>query len=150
MIMMARASIAIVGVFAVAAVVRRARRRWLVVTVRGRSMMPTLQDGERVLARRVSEDAIRRGTVVVFRPHYLEPRGDSPMVPNWRVKRVAAIAGDPVPPWLIDSAAGSRGVLVPAGHVVVQGDNAPHSEDSRQLGFVPLSEIVGVVGVRSR
>lgn len=32
---------------------------------------------------------------------------------------------------------------VPAGHVFVLGDNRPKSGDSRQFGFIPISEIEG-------
>jgi hypothetical protein len=34
--------------------------------------------------------------------------------------------------------------VVPAGHVVVDGDN-PDSQDSRQLGYVPVRAIAGRV-----
>jgi signal peptidase I len=111
-----------------------ARRRYLVVSVVGNSMLPTLHDGQRLLARR--RQRARRGDVVAFLP----PAGHRHFADlAHRVKRVAAIAGDPVPPWL--DAADPR---VPDGKLVVLGDN-PNSEDSRHYGYVDEAAIVGVV-----
>ncbi|WP_051753624.1 S26 family signal peptidase [Streptomyces achromogenes] len=112
---------------ALAACGATAVRRLLVVTVRGTSMTPTHHHGERLLVRRTR--TVRRGQVVVA----LRPR--SPAV--WRedrhspliVKRVAAVPGERVPP----------------GRVVLLGDNTAASVDSRQLGFFPLDDVLGVV-----
>ena len=106
---------------------------WIRVTVRGNSMSPTLIDGQRLLARRLRRDP-RRGEVIVFR------------VPDdqlaHRIKRVAAVAGDPLPDWLAPTLPDVS--HVPPGHVAVAGDNA-RSQDSRQLGLVPCGDIVGAV-----
>lgn len=105
-----------------------------VVTVRGSSMAPSFRDTERIVVAR--RRAYRPGDVIVF-----AVRDNGP--PPWRIKRVSAIAGDPVPAWV-----GAQEPLVPAGTVVVHGDNAC-SQDSRQLGFVPVAAILGrVVGRR--
>jgi type IV secretory pathway protease TraF len=56
------------------------------------------------------------------------------------VKRVGAVAGDPVPPGVAAS-----GPDVPAGCVVLLGDNPAESADSRQYGCVPADRIIGVV-----
>ena len=111
----------------------RLRRRYTTATVRGTSMVPTFGDGTRVLAARRAE--YRVGDVVVFRTPPAFP-GD----PAGRIKRIAAAAGDPVPGWLGRPEPGT----VPAGCVVVAGDN-PHSQDSRQLGFIQLSSVAGRV-----
>ena len=120
----------------VAAGLVAARRRWTVALVRGGSMSPTFADGERVLAER--RRAYRVGEVVVFRPRlaYRHP-GD----PRWRIKRVAAVAGDPLPDWL---AGPGFPPAVPPGHLVVSGDN-PRSQDSRQLGFIATAAVAGRV-----
>ncbi len=118
-----------------------ARRRWLLVTVRGNSMSPTLRNGERILARRLRGRMVRSSDIVVFQT----PRRNgatSDTNPAWRVKRVAAVAGDALPGWLADGGRELRSV--PPGHVAVAGDN-PHSEDSRQLGFIPLVTVVGFI-----
>ncbi|HEV7557000.1 MAG TPA: S26 family signal peptidase, partial [Kofleriaceae bacterium] len=102
-------------------------------TVVGNSMSPTLRDGERVIARRQCGREILRGDIVVFVP----PVAVEDVV--YRVKRVAAIAGDPAPAWL----AGDR---VAAGKLVVIGDN-PRSQDSRHYGYV---EVIAVLAMTRR
>ncbi|MFI6099341.1 S26 family signal peptidase [Lentzea sp. NPDC051213] len=106
---------------------------WVRITVRGNSMSPTLHDGQQLLARRLRR-APRRREVIVFRV----PDEELPH----RIKRVAAVAGDPVPDWLAPTLPGVP--QVPAGFVAVVGDN-PRSQDSRQLGLVDCRDIVGAV-----
>lgn len=112
------------------------RRRYVVAHVRGHSMSPTFRDGERVVATRRRH--YRAGDVIVFRP----PAGPATDV-AWRIKRIAAVAGDPVPAWLATDHA-----VVPAGRVVVTGDNTGHSADSRQLGYIDLAGVAGAVAHR--
>jgi signal peptidase I len=128
--------------------IRLSRRRWVFVTVRGESMAPTLRDGQRLLARRNPQGAIQRGDVVVFRAPDADDELARRALPAWRVKRVVGLAGDRVPEWLraARSAAGER---IPAGHFVVRGDNT-RSEDSRQLGFIPIADIIAVVDAGAR
>jgi signal peptidase I len=108
---------------------------WIRVTVRGNSMSPTFVDGQKLLARRLLLRSPRRREVIVFRVPDIE-------LPH-RIKRVAAIAGDPVPSWLAPSVAATH---VPTGFVAVVGDNA-RSQDSRQLGLVDCRDILGTVRV---
>jgi signal peptidase I len=121
------------------------RRTRLIVTVRGNSMLPTFRHGQRLLARRVRGGRrFRRGETVVFaltaRQLDQQAAGD----PVHRVKRVAAVAGDPVPDWLRDALGPAAGERVPPGHVVVAGDNA-RSQDSRHLGFIDAGAIFAIV-----
>jgi signal peptidase I len=121
-------------------------RRWIVVTVEGHSMSPTLRHGQRVFARRRSPlDACAHGDIVVFEVPGARVRAASGG-PRHRVKRIAAIAGDPVPSWA-HPALGTG--PVPPGHVVVSGDNA-RSQDSRQLGFIDQAAIVAVLPARGQ
>jgi signal peptidase I len=106
-----------------------ARRRFLVVRVRGRSMMPTLADGDRVLVRR-QRAAWSRGSLVVG-----HPPGAGPGV--LFVKRLAALEGDRVP-------AGEAGATVPEGSCWVVGDAAA-SGDSATWGPVDVAQLIGVV-----
>ncbi|WP_326822960.1 S26 family signal peptidase [Streptosporangium sp. NBC_01756] len=116
------------------------------ITVDGTSMMPTLTDGDRVLVRRRRLDQLSRGDVVVLEPP-LDPSGrymPGPSGPDgrrWNIKRVAALPGDPVPAGVT---AGAGVALVPSGAMVVLGDNPAASVDSRQRGFFPADQMLGV------
>lgn len=61
-----------------------------------------------------------------------------------RVKRVAALEGDPVPEWARETLSSDAQARVPPGKVVVSGDN-PRSQDSRQLGYLDADAIVAFV-----
>jgi signal peptidase I len=142
-----------VAVAGAAAGVHLLRRRLAVVAVVGPSMQPALAPGDRVLVRRVGIGAVRTGQIVVVE----KPGADGgwPTGPQhrpggqreWMVKRVAAMPGEPRPETM---AAGRHGAgqLVPAGQLVVLGDNLARSLDSRQIGDIPADRVLGVV-VRS-
>jgi hypothetical protein len=72
------------------------RHRYTVIVVRGRSMMPTLREGEKVLARRVQGQTVRSGDIVILRVPGLGTDG----TPNryTAVKRVAATGRRPASP----------------------------------------------------
>ena len=123
-----------------------ARRRFVVVTVAGSSMEPALRPGERVLVRRRGPDSFRVGAIVVFREPDDDdrPRTASPGIasPRWAIKRIAALPGGAVPD-SVRSAVGGIDV-VPPGMLVVLGD-AVRSGDSRQWGFIPAGQALGLV-----
>jgi signal peptidase I len=125
--------------------VMAARRRFVVVTVTGPSMEPTLRPGDRVLVRRCGPGPLRAGAIVVFR----EPgSGDWPdttasvAARRWAIKRIATMPGGAVPA-AVRPAVGGAGV-VPPGMLVVLGDGT-RSGDSRQWGFVPADQTLGLV-----
>ena len=141
-----------------------ARHRFVVVTVRGQSMLPTFADGQRLLVRRCAPAAVAVGDVVVFadsrdadRDRLAAERerlvaAGVPALPpppwrgsEWLVKRVAAVPGDPVPRATVPALAGVDHDVVPAGALVVLGDNAAGSDDSRRYGYVPANRLVGTV-----
>ncbi|MEU6788168.1 signal peptidase I [Nonomuraea angiospora] len=107
---------------------------WIRVIVQGNSMSPTLRDGQRLFARRLRRDP-RRGEVIVFRVA-------DEQLPH-RIKRVVAVAGDPLPGWLVPALPDVS--HVPAGQVAVAGDNTTRSQDSRQLGLIDCRDILGAV-----
>jgi signal peptidase I len=112
-----------------------ARSRLLVVRVRGTSMEPTLHPDDRALAVRVRPARrLHPGDVVVCRRPLLIGGG------RLLVKRVAAVAGDPLPN-------GRLGDRVPVGRVYVVGDN-DQSTDSRYFGTLPQRDVVALVLVR--
>ncbi|GAA3145420.1 hypothetical protein GCM10010466_40600 [Planomonospora alba] len=132
----------IIGGLALAAVAGAlwARRRYVVVTVEGTSMAPTLSDGDRVLVRRLRIDRVRAGDVVVLEPPFTpaELGSQGPDGTRWNIKRAVALPGDPVPPGI-----GGGAARVPEGALVVLGDNAD-SVDSRQRGFFDADRLLGV------
>lgn len=106
--------------------------RWLLVTVRGSSMQPTFRDGDRLLVRRNGSRAVRRHALIVL--------AYAPSSRELMVKRVAAGPGDEVPDGM---PVPDR--LVPPGHLLVIGDNAAASADSRRAGYYPTDAVVGAV-----
>lgn len=131
---------------AVAIAVGALRWRYAVVTVRGQSMVPALSEGDRLLVRRCSVRRLRAGDLVIFREPGLQQPGQRPAWLTgaarglWVVKRVAAVAGDPVP--IPVRVAVLDAAVVPRRAVVVLGDG-PDSRDSRHWGFIYACHILG-------
>ena len=120
--------------------------------VRGVSMEPALQDGERVLVLKPLGQ-IARGDLLVFR---------NPIDPDQvLVKRVLALSGEEIAarggqlylnqrrfeePYATDQPLPELlPTRVPAEHFFVVGDNRQASIDSRQLGTVGRRHVVGKV-----
>lgn len=116
------AAILACGLAAVPAAFWWLRRRYAVVTVRGESMRPTYQPGDRLLVRRTR--SIRRGDCVVFTDTQRQVPG------GWIVKRAVGVPGD---------------ADVPDGQMLVLGDNPGQSYDSRHFGYLDTDRVRGVV-----
>lgn len=147
------------------------------VRVDGPSMLPNLQNNERVLTWKQAK--IHRGSVVVFNANGVDPQVSEK---TYYVKRVIAVPGDTVEAkngklyvngklvnqkyisayqrkqgtgtWTLKSISVDNSWLktsgatkVPAGHYFVLGDHRSVSNDSRYYGFVPKKKILGVVQV---
>jgi signal peptidase I len=127
------------------------RRRLVVVDVDGISMLPTIEPGDRVIVRRASIDMLRRGQlVVVERPRreggwVWPPLAKRIVEREWMIKRVAALPGDAVPPDVAVQAPKLAGPAVPPGCLLLLGDNAEASVDSRDIGYVPAERLLGIV-----
>jgi signal peptidase I len=111
---------------------------FIMVTVRGGSMTPTLHPGDRVLVlRRWAGRGSRRHDVVIARP----------ALPGGRrlwIKRVHAVAGDRVTS--LDRVTGlDKEFVLSDGEVFLVGDHEAGSFDSRQYGAVSTDDIVGRV-----
>lgn len=126
--------------------------------VRGSSMTPGIEDGDRILVEPWSYlfGPIGRGDVVVLR-YPLDPRVDY-------IKRVIGLPGDVVTmadghvwvngqllaePYVAEEDHGAyASIRVDPGRCFVLGDNRPRSSDSREFGLVPLSYVRGRVDLR--
>ncbi|KXK58317.1 hypothetical protein AWW66_30465 [Micromonospora rosaria] len=129
------------------------RRRLVLVTVRGGSMLPAYRDGDRVLVRRGGTPAVGQ-VVVVERPIHgwhlppLDAGAPAARIANriWMIKRVAAVEGDPIPDGLAALLPdGVPWTHVPPGRLVLLGDNRAASMDSRHLGLFPVRRVLGAV-----
>ena len=123
------------GIGVVIGLLAVARARLLAVTVQGESMAPTLRTGQRILVRRTR--SVHRGQIVVLaNPSESVRVGASPA---WLVKRAAAVAGDPVPDGVPETGP------VPAGKLVLIGDNTEPGYDSRRIGYFDAATVLGVM-----
>jgi len=106
----------------------------------GPSMLPTFnQSGDVFLMEHLSTKfkAVKRGDVVIAK---------SPSNPRLTVcKRVLGLSGDKVTVMPVTSRERMRTVVVPKGHVWLQGDNLYNSTDSRHYGPVPYALMKGKV-----
>lgn len=115
------------------------------VTVEGSSMEPTFQHGDCVAVRRTPPFKASSGDVVVVeRPYSGKPWG-RPSVQigdghQWIIKRVRAISGEPVPEGIPVA-----DLIVPAGQLILLGDNVNYSHDSRVMGYYPTERLLGGV-----
>ena len=134
--------------------------------VRGDSMCPTLRDGDLIHVRRASGSSARyeRGSIVVVEMRSLS--GDNSLVTS--VKRVIGLPGELLhvgndgsvsiegrrlaEPYLPAEAQGAPGPglswLCDVDEYFLMGDNRADSRDSRRLGPVPASGIVGNIWLR--
>ncbi|TMW69395.1 hypothetical protein Poli38472_001551 [Pythium oligandrum] len=106
----------------------------------GRSMEPVIPDGSVAVIDRLTPHwrAYQRGDVVLLRS---PTRKDGSFV----IKRILAMEGDTVELQpRFDQSRADR-VVVPKGHLWVEGDNATMSVDSRHIGAVPAALMEGRV-----
>ncbi|MFJ5719222.1 S26 family signal peptidase [Streptomyces sp. NPDC093149] len=139
--------LALAGLLVLAAALFLARGRLVAVTVRGYSMAPTLMPGDRILMLRGGRRVATGRVAVVVAPHpehgWNCPTSTAP--DSWYVKRIVAVAGEPVPHW----AGRCPGTHVPPGMLVLLGER-PGSMDSKQLGYCPEDKLIGTVLLRLR
>ena len=143
---------ALIACAVVAPAIAVIRRRFLLVTVRGSSMAPVYEDGDTLLAVRLPrfhDWHIGEDLVFARTGQQIAARGDPPYL----VKRVCAVAGDPVPRQLDGLPADSvpdwagRGV-VPSGWLLLRGMSSATTPS--HFYQVPADAIAGKVVRRLR
>ncbi|XP_059289248.1 mitochondrial ATP-independent inner membrane protease subunit 1a-like [Lycium ferocissimum] len=107
----------------------------------GPSMLPTFNlTGDLVLAERISTrfEKMKRGDVVLVR----SPENPRKIV----IKRLIGMGGDTVR-YVVDHGSNDKEhtVVVPDGHVWIEGDNKFNTNDSRKFGPVPYGLVQGRV-----
>ncbi|PYZ99245.1 signal peptidase I [Alteribacter lacisalsi] len=133
--------------------------------VYGQSMMPTINDGDRIIVNKIGyeiaepnrfdliifhateeTDYIKRviglpGDTLKYENDTLyindEPQ-DEEFLAQFREEQGGGILTDD---FTLEDITGE--IEVPGGHIFVLGDNRQNSIDSRQIGFVPMEHIVG-------
>jgi len=137
--------------------------------VDGESMMPTLQDGNRLLVNKLDSTVqkLERFDIVVFHGNhddyvkriiglpgekieyiddvlYVSDKPvEEPFLQQYKMRLVGSnLTGD----FSLEEVTGE--LTVPDGHVFILGDNRLGSWDSRHYGFIPVDQIVGTVNVR--
>jgi signal peptidase I len=97
------------------------------------SMEPVVLRGDRVFADKTAyrRMPLKKGDIVLF----VYPDDRSKIF----VRRIEGLPGDPI---IRPNGAKEQ---VPHGMIYVLGDNKEHSIDSREFGFIPLSDVIGKV-----
>ena len=143
------------------------------VTVDGSSMVPTLQDKDKLVMRRLLYEPHQGDVVVVsnYAGHILDSNGNvidsGSSLNEILIKRVIAVAGQTIEvrtdeglvyidgealdevyvnePTRMNDGAFAYPITVPEGYVFVMGDNRNHSTDSRNahVGLVAEEDILG-------
>lgn len=115
------------------------------VVVSGPSMLPTFKSGRRLLASKAYwlVGPLRKDDIVVVR------EAEEGQGTGYFIKRIYRLAGETVDmvnvpkTWRLAQGA----YVVPKGTVYVLGDNREVSSDSRELGPIDISRIIGKVVV---
>ena len=130
--------------------------------VEGQSMLPTFSNNDYLITEKISYSirSPKRGEIVIFHPP------DNPTV-NY-IKRIVGLPGDSIEvrdqnvfvnsqkinePYLTsneqtNTATKDLNLTLKSGEYFVLGDNRNHSRDSREIGPIPYSSIVGRIWVR--
>ena len=138
--------------------------------VNGESMMPTIEEGNRLLVNKFelefrspdrfdlivfhaneNEDYIKRviglpGDTIEYVNDQLYVNGEAVDDPYLDEYKKALVEGQLTEDFTLFEKTGHQ--TVPKDHYFVLGDNRRHSYDSRHIGFVSQDEIVGIVNMR--
>ncbi|TVP88142.1 MAG: signal peptidase I [Alkalicoccus sp.] len=133
--------------------------------VYGQSMMPTIQDGERIIVNKIDYEwrEPERFDLIIFHADedsdYIKRIIGLPGDDIYYENDTLYVNGEEVEEEFLEETRSENGteiftddftlqdltdeLVVPEDHVFVMGDNRKNSIDSRQIGFIPEEEIVG-------
>ncbi|MCW1926918.1 signal peptidase I [Bhargavaea beijingensis] len=135
------------------------------IVVDGESMMPTLEDGDKMIVNKIGytigeperfdivvfhapeqKDYIKRviglpGDHIEYRDDQLYINGKPYDEPYLDKKKEAVTDGTLTEDFTLEEKIQRE--TVPEGHVFVMGDNRRYSKDSRHIGVIPFDEIIG-------
>jgi signal peptidase I len=138
--------------------------------VEGQSMMPTLQDGNKVVVNKLGyqvgdlqrfdvivfhankkEDYVKRiiglpGDKIAYRNDQLYVNGQKVAEPFLNMYKQKAPGGKFTSDFTLEEITGNK--TVPSGRLFVLGDNRLGSWDSRYFGFISIKQVVGKVDLR--
>lgn len=138
--------------------------------VEGESMMPTLEDGNKLIVNKIGyqvgdlnrfdvivfhhneeEDFVKRiiglpGDKIEYRDDYLYINGEKVAEPYLDKYRKQIAAGKLTGDFTLKEITGEE--IVPEGKLFVLGDNRKKSWDGRQFGFINAEQVVGKVNLR--
>jgi signal peptidase I len=139
------------------------------IVVDGESMMPTLEDGDRMIVNKIGyevgepdrydivvfhapeeKDYIKRviglpGDHVAYKNDQLYINGEPQEEPYLDLKKEEIIEGVLTEDFTLEDYA--QVSVIPEGYVFVMGDNRRYSKDSRMIGLVPMEDIIGSTNV---
>jgi signal peptidase I len=139
------------------------------IVVDGESMMPTLEDGDRMIVNKIGyevgepdrydivvfhapeeKDYIKRviglpGDHVAYKNDQLYINGKPQEEPYLKPYKKEIIEGTLTEDFTLEEIA--QVSVIPEGYVFVMGDNRRYSKDSRMIGLVSMEEIIGSTNV---
>lgn len=139
------------------------------IVVDGESMMPTLEDGDRMIVNKIGyevgepnrydivvfhapeeKDYIKRviglpGDHVAYKNDQLYINGEPQEEPYLDLKKEEIIEGVLTEDFTLEDY--TQVSVIPEGYVFVMGDNRRYSKDSRMIGLVSMKEIIGNTNV---
>jgi signal peptidase I len=139
------------------------------IVVDGLSMMPTLQDKDRMIVNKISYKLFgpKRFDIVVFHAteekdyikrviglpgDHIEYKNDTLYIngipyeePYLEKYKKQVIDGPLTDPFTLEEVIGRK--TVPEGHIFVMGDNRRFSKDSRHIGTIPMDQVIGKANI---